>query len=111
MSPGTPQMLLATAGATLSPSNIVNNFRRADCPQRPLERRTPYGHGAAAPSSVPTQAHDDAHRTLATRWPRLRAAPMGEEVPYWPVVLVGLWAVPVIVVTDRALLFTLRMVQ
>ena len=113
MSPGTPQMLLATAGATAFASNIVNNLPSALIARSVL--LSAHAHtGTVLAALIGSNAGPmiTPFGSLATMLVLALARRDGEEVHTGQLVLLGLWAVPVIVVlTALSLSLTFAMVQ
>jgi len=113
MSPGTPQMLLATAGATAFASNIVNNLPAALIARSVL--LSAHAHtGTVLAALIGSNAGPmiTPFGSLATMLVLALARRDGEEVHTGQLVLLGLWAVPVIVVlTALSLSLTFAMVQ
>ena len=113
MSPGTPQMLLATAGATAFASNIVNNLPSALIARSVL--LSAHAHtGTVLAALIGSNAGPmiTTFGSLATMLVLALARRDGEEVHTGQLVLLGLWAVPVIVVlTALSLSLTFAMVQ
>jgi len=113
MSPGTPQMLLATAGATAFASNIVNNLPAALIARSVL--LSAHAHtGTVLAALIGSNAGPmiTTFGSLATMLVLALARRDGEEVHTGQLVLLGLWAVPVIVVlTALSLSLTFAMVQ
>jgi len=113
MSPGSPQMLLAAAGATAFASNIVNNL-----PAALIARSVLLGAHAHSGTVLAALIGSNAgpmitpFGSLATMLVLALARRDGEEVRSGKLVLLGLWAVPVIVVlTALSLSFTFALVR
>jgi arsenical pump membrane protein len=99
MSPGSPQMLLATAGATAFASNMVNNL-----PAALIARSVLAGAHAQTGTVLAALIGTNAgpmimpFGSLATMLVFALARRDGQEVRTGQLALLGLWAVPVIVV-------------
>ena len=108
MSPGSPQMLLAAAGATAFASNIVNNL-----PAALIARSVLLGAHAHTGTVLAALIGSNAgpmitpFGSLATMLVLALARRDGEEVRIGQLVVLGLWAVPIIVVlTELSLSLT-----
>lgn len=113
MSPGSPQMLLAAAGATALASNIVNNL-----PAALIARSVLLGAHAHTGTVLAALIGSNAgpmitpFGSLATMLVLALARRDGEEVRTGRLVVLGLWAVPTIVVlTALSLSLTFALVR
>jgi arsenical pump membrane protein len=113
MSPGSPQKLLAAAGATALASNIVNNLPAALIARSVLlSAHAHKGTVLAALIGSNVGPMITPFGSLATMLVLAFARREGEEVRTGQLVLLGLWAVPVIVVlTSLSLALTFALVR
>jgi arsenical pump membrane protein len=113
MSPGSPQKLLAAAGATALASNIVNNLPAALIARSVLlSAHAHMGTVLAALIGSNVGPMITPFGSLATMLVLAFARREGEEVRTGQLVLLGLWAVPVIVVlTSLSLALTFALVR
>jgi arsenical pump membrane protein len=110
MRPGSPEKLLATAGAVAAASNIMNNL-----PAALIARSVLLKSGAHAGTVLAALLGADVgpivtpFGSLATMLVLVLARRSGEGVRTGRLVILGLWAAPVIVVASTlALILTLR---
>jgi arsenical pump membrane protein len=113
MRPGSPAQLLTAAGATALAANIANNLPAALMARSVLLRsHAPMGTVLAALAGANVGPMITPFGSLATMLVLAFARRDGEEVRIGRLVLLGLWAVPVIVVlTTLALILTLTLVR
>ena len=113
MSPDSPQMLLAAAGATAFASNIVNNLPAALIARSVLTAA--HAHTATVLATLigsNVGPMITPFGSLATMLVLTLARRDGEEVRAGQLVVLGLWAVPVIVIlTALALSLTFALVR
>jgi arsenical pump membrane protein len=113
MSPGSPKSLLATAGATTVASNIVNNLPAALIARSVLLRS--HAHVSTVLSTLvgaDVGPLVTPFGSLATMLVFALARREGEEVRTGRLMILGLWAVPVIVLTTAlALIFSFALAR